>query len=94
MPDRRQGDRRETSKFQKKLSISLGNFIFIVIIFILVIASIFLCSYVSYTSFKEGHVAGYDLGKIEHYNDGYEEGYNIGYSDGYNEASNIDNSEE
>lgn len=94
MPDRRQGDRRETSKLQKKLSISLGNFIFIVIIFILVIASIFLCSYVSYTSFDEGYKSGYDLGKIEHYNNGYNEGYNIGYSDGYDEASNIDYSEE
>lgn len=94
MPDRRQKDRRETSKFQKKLSISLGNFIFIVVIFVILITSIFVCSYISYTSFIDGHVAGYDLGKAEHYNDGYEEGYNIGYSDGYADYSNPDYSEE
>ena len=44
MPDRRQNDRREGSK---KVAISLTNFIFIFVIFILIIASIFGFAYMS-----------------------------------------------
>ena len=44
MPDRRQKDRRESSTiFNKKLSISLGNFIFLIIIALILICSIIAC---------------------------------------------------
>ena len=62
MPDRRQGDRRDSSGIQnKKLSISLGTLISIIIIVLLVIVSIVLCR-ISYSK-------GYDTG----YSDGFSE---------------------
>lgn len=79
MPDRRQGDRRDTSKFEKKLSISLGNFILICIIFILVIASIFTCSFL----YQKGYDLGLEKSSKTNYNSGYTAGYNVGYDAGY-----------
>ena len=60
MPDRRQADRRASSPTAKKLSISLNSFIFIVVIFLLVIAFIFSCSYISSVSYNKGYERGYN----------------------------------
>jgi len=60
MPDRRQGDRRDSSGFHnKKLSISIGTLISIIIIVLLIVVSIISCK-VSYST-------GYDNG----YSDGF-----------------------
>jgi len=60
MPDRRQGDRRESSGFQsKKISISLSTFISIIVFIIMTIVLIISC----WLSFSKG------------FNDGYSQGY-------------------
>ena len=64
MPDRRQGDRRETSVLKKNIAISLSSFIYLCIIFVLTIVSIVACRILS----------------VKNYNTGYEEGYAHGYS--------------
>ena len=82
MPDRRQHDRRESSTLNsKKLSISLGNFIMIFIIFILIICSIILFRYFYNKGFKAGDVNGYNFG--------YDDGYSFGYKDGYGTSEEV-----
>ena len=68
MPDRRQGDRRESNGIQsKQLKISLQTFITIVVIVAAIIVSTIVCLIVSKNS----------------YNDGYEKGYEDGINGGY-----------
>ena len=85
MPDRRQGDRRADS--QKKLSITLTNFIMLCVVFVIIIISIILCS----VFYKKGYTNGSNYGYSEGYNDGYSEGYNESYYGFDAESSSIDN---
>jgi len=56
MPDRRQGDRRESSSIlNKKISISLGNFILLIIIAVLLIASVVSCRLLYVKGYNEGY---------------------------------------
>ena len=60
MPDRRQGDRRESSGLQnKKITISLSTFISVIIIGLLIISSIILC--------RISFIRGYDQGCADTY---------------------------
>jgi len=93
MPDRRQGDRRDSSNYQKKITISLNSFIYICIIFTFLICSIFVCSYIHSSSYNKGYTkassAFYDQNNTKYdtgYDDGYTDGYDYGYADGYADA--------
>ena len=77
MPDRRQHDRRESSGINsKKLSISLGNFIMLIVIFIIIIISIVLCRYF----YSKGLDKGYDEAIF------YSSSSDYGYSDDYDDS--------
>lgn len=75
MPDRRQGDRRESSTvLQKKFSISLGPFISIIVIILLSITSLIISSFT--------YIKGYDNGYSEGYSDAlYDTGYVFKYEE-------------
>ena len=61
MPDRRQGDRRESSGFEnKKITISLPVFILSFTICLLVLICVILCTYFSNISYEKGYNEGYD----------------------------------
>ena len=80
MPDRRQHDRRESSGINsKKLSISLGNFIMLVVLFIVVIISIILCKFF----YSKGFNKGYDEAMFYSYSDDYDYNYSDDYDDSY-----------
>lgn len=80
MPDRRQGDRRESSSFQsKKISISLSTLISIAAIILIIFMSAILC--------RLTYLKGYDNGFSEGYSEAlYDTGYIFEYDD---ENSNI-----
>lgn len=88
MSDRRQGDRRENSSLlNKRISISLKTFIFIIVLTIIVITSVFLCMVVYARGFDNGYSEGYsdalsDTGYVSEYNDEI-------YVENADEASNI-----
>ena len=68
MADRRQSDRRDgSSSSKKKFTISLTSFIYICVIFVMLITSIFVTSYLVSLAYEIG----------------YEEGYEVGLSDGH-----------
>ena len=72
MPDRRQGDRRDSSSFKnKKVSISFGTIIFVIIILVILIASAFLCNHFHSTGYDQGYVEGYDQGYTDGINDAH-----------------------
>ena len=75
MPDRRQGDRRDSSKSQKKITISLSSFIFIIVIFILIITSCILCSYLSKLKYDEGYIQGYEDAYNDYWYTDYQEDF-------------------
>lgn len=63
MPDRRQGDRRDSNGIQnKQLKISLQTFITIVVIVVAIIGSVIACFVVSKNSYNEGYEKGYEEG--------------------------------
>jgi len=63
MPDRRQGDRRESNGIQnKQLKISLQTFITIVVIVVAIIVSVIVCFIVGKNSYNEGYEKGYEDG--------------------------------
>ena len=53
MPDRRQGDRREGGN--KKLTVSLSTFVFIVLTFIIIVSSTIICIYVYKNAYNKGY---------------------------------------
>ena len=65
MPDRRQGERRESAILQKRIAISLSNFVYLCMIFVIIVAAIVAC--------KIRYNRGYE--------DGYIEGYSVAYND-------------
>ena len=68
MPDRRQGDRRESHGIQnKQLKISLQTFITIVVIIAAIIVSTIVCIFVSKKSYDEGYEKGYTDGIVSDY---------------------------
>ena len=88
MPDRRQGDRRESSVFNsKKISISLGNFIMLVIMFLIVIASIILCRYFYVKGIDKGYDEALYYTTFENDDYDYDDSYDYDYSeDEFDEA--------
>lgn len=67
MTDRRQGDRREASKLQKKISISLSNFIYLCIIFLVIITAIVVCKISYNRGFEDGYIEGYSIVNNDYY---------------------------
>ena len=87
MPDRRQNDRRQGPK---KVAISLSNFIYICVIFVIIMASIYLCAYTYNLGYNDGFDEAANQSAEEaaqNYGLGYDEGYALGVS----EASNASN---
>ena len=74
MPDRRQGDRRESNGIQnKQVKISLQSFITIVVIVVAIIISTIVCFIVGKNCYNDGYEKGYNdgiLGNYEIFEDG------------------------
>lgn len=68
MPDRRQGDRRESNGIQnKQLKISLPTFITIIVVIAAIVVSTIVCIFVSKNSYSEGYEKGYTDGMVNDY---------------------------
>lgn len=62
MADRRQGDRRESNGIQnKKMTISLGTFIFAIVITIMIIVTIIMSQITYITGYNKGYDYGYNM---------------------------------
>lgn len=87
MPDRRQGDRRDTSGISsKKLVISLTNFIMLCVLFVFIIIAIFSCKYFYNKGYNYGYIDTYDNA----YNQGYSDAFSSVYGDYYDDEVHED----